>query len=31
MWQPQVEALKEQYYIVSIDNIGHGDSDVACW
>jgi 3-oxoadipate enol-lactonase len=28
MWAPQVEALKEQYYIVSIDNIGHGDSDV---
>ena len=28
MWQPQVQALKEQYYIVSIDNIGHGDSDV---
>jgi 3-oxoadipate enol-lactonase len=28
MWELQVEALKEQYYIVSIDNIGHGDSDV---
>jgi len=28
MWEPQVEALKEQYYIVSVDNIGHGDSDV---
>ena len=28
MWDPQVEALKDQYYIVSIDNIGHGDSDV---
>ena len=28
MWAPQVEALKEQYYIVSIDNIGHGESDV---
>ena len=28
MWEPQVLALKEQYYIVSIDNIGHGDSDV---
>jgi 3-oxoadipate enol-lactonase len=28
MWQPQVQALKNQYYIVSIDNIGHGESDV---
>ncbi len=28
MWEPQVESLKEQYYVVSIDNIGHGDSDV---
>jgi 3-oxoadipate enol-lactonase len=28
MWELQVQALKEQYYIVSIDNIGHGDSDV---
>lgn len=28
MWEPQVLALKEQYYIVSIDNIGHGESDV---
>ena len=28
MWEPQVRALKEQYYIVSIDNIGHGESDV---
>jgi 3-oxoadipate enol-lactonase len=28
MWEPQVQALKEQYYIVSIDNIGHGESDV---
>ena len=28
MWDPQVQALKEQYYIVSIDNIGHGESDV---
>jgi 3-oxoadipate enol-lactonase len=28
MWDPQVVALKEQYFIVSIDNIGHGESDV---
>jgi 3-oxoadipate enol-lactonase len=28
MWDQQVQALKDQYYIVSIDNIGHGDSDV---
>jgi 3-oxoadipate enol-lactonase len=28
MWELQVQALKEQYHIVSIDNIGHGESDV---
>ncbi len=28
MWELQIQALKEQYYIVSIDNIGHGESDV---
>ena len=28
MWEPQVQALRSQYYIVSIDNIGHGESDV---
>ena len=28
MWDLQVQALKEQYHIVSIDNIGHGASDV---
>jgi 3-oxoadipate enol-lactonase len=28
MWEPQVQALKSQYFIVSIDNIGHGESDV---
>ncbi len=28
MWDPQVQALKSQYFIVSIDNIGHGESDV---
>ena len=28
MWELQVAALKSQYFIVSIDNIGHGESDV---
>jgi 3-oxoadipate enol-lactonase len=28
MWDQQVQALRDQYYIVSIDNIGHGESDV---
>ncbi len=28
MWEPQVEALKERYRTIEIDNIGHGDSDV---
>lgn len=28
MWAPQVEALKSQYFIVAIDNVGHGESDV---
>jgi 3-oxoadipate enol-lactonase len=28
MWDPQIEALKEQYYIIAIDNLGHGESDV---
>jgi 3-oxoadipate enol-lactonase len=28
MWHLQVQALKDQYHIVSIDNIGHGESDV---
>ena len=28
MWDQQVHALKDQYYIASIDNIGHGESDV---
>ncbi|MEP7202738.1 MAG: 3-oxoadipate enol-lactonase [Ilumatobacteraceae bacterium] len=28
MWDQQVQVLKDQYYIVSIDNLGHGDSDV---
>jgi len=28
MWAPQVEALKSQYSLIAIDNIGHGDSSV---
>ena len=28
MWESQVQALKSQYLIVAIDNIGHGESDV---
>jgi 3-oxoadipate enol-lactonase len=28
MWDLQVQALKSQYFVVSIDNIGHGESDV---
>lgn len=28
MWDPQIEALKDQYYIIAIDNLGHGQSDV---
>ena len=28
MWEPQIESLKSQYFIVAIDNVGHGQSDV---
>ncbi len=28
MWESQVQTLKNQYFIVAIDNIGHGESDV---
>jgi 3-oxoadipate enol-lactonase len=28
MWDPQLQALQDQYYIVAIDNLGHGESDV---
>ena len=28
MWDLQVKALKDQFFIVAIDNIGHGNSDV---
>ncbi len=27
MWDPQIEALKDQYYIIAIDNLGHGQSE----
>jgi len=26
MWVPQIDALKNEYFIVAIDNIGHGES-----
>src|SRR3954454_13543775 len=28
MWAPQIEALKSEYAIIAIDNIGHGESAV---
>jgi 3-oxoadipate enol-lactonase len=28
MWDLQIAALKDQYHVVAIDNIGHGESDV---
>jgi 3-oxoadipate enol-lactonase len=28
MWDLQIPALADQYYVVAIDNIGHGESDV---
>ncbi len=28
MWEPQVKALKNQYFIVALDNVGHGESAV---
>jgi 3-oxoadipate enol-lactonase len=28
MWASQIQTLKSQYFIVAIDNIGHGESDV---
>jgi 3-oxoadipate enol-lactonase len=27
MWDAQIQSLKAQFFIVAIDNIGHGDSD----
>ena len=31
MWQPQVDALKDTYRVVTIDLGGHGDSDIVPW
>jgi len=28
MWEPQIEALKSDYFILAVDNIGHGESSV---
>jgi 3-oxoadipate enol-lactonase len=28
MWAPQIETLKSDYFIIAIDNIGHGESSV---
>lgn len=28
LWQAQIEALKQQYFIVAVDHLGHGESDV---
>jgi len=28
MWDPQIEALKSQYFVVAVDHLGHGESDV---
>jgi 3-oxoadipate enol-lactonase len=28
MWEPQIQALKSQYFVAAIDNVGHGQSDV---
>ncbi len=31
MWQPQVEALKNTYRVITIDLGGHGESDLVPW
>ncbi|HSB85318.1 MAG TPA: 3-oxoadipate enol-lactonase [Ilumatobacteraceae bacterium] len=28
LWQAQIEALKGQYFLVAVDHLGHGESDV---
>ena len=31
MWQPQVDALKDTYRVITIDLGGHGESDIVLW
>lgn len=31
MWQPQVDGLKDNYRVITIDLGGHGDSDIVPW
>ena len=31
MWQPQVDALKDSYRVITIDLGGHGESDIVLW
>jgi len=31
MWQPQVDALKDTYRLITIDLPGHGESDIVLW
>jgi 3-oxoadipate enol-lactonase len=31
MWQPQVDALKDRYRVITIDLGGHGESDIVLW
>ena len=31
MWQPQVDALKDSYRVITIDLGGHGESDLVPW
>jgi len=31
MWQPQVDAMKDTYRVITIDLGGHGESDIVLW
>ena len=31
MWQPQVDALKDAYRVITVDLGGHGESDIVLW